>query len=524
LLEVSTVSNFASILFSTFTGNTSNYLVDTSLSPATTYYARIRGLNSTEVSNVSSTVTAATTATLPTISTTAPTEVKSDSFRLNWTSNVAYSGYKLSVWNTLSGEFIGEGFFAPLDVGFGNNWLVDVFLQPNTSYSYMLTGYTAGGDSKNSTIQTVSTLKIAPIIQLSGETLNWSGNVTTIEVGKDKDFKFLYPGYPRTVPDAGSFRLSVINEAKNFYIRAYTSNSEYSNVISSFKTTAYFLPPVVSKTTVKLRIKQSTALDYKVQILNAGTPITGFLFPVSIGNTANYVVESLTANTAYTARLSYLQANGSYSPLSVPISFSTNRFANAAEPTTAALTAPVITEILTSFDRTSIGLAGGYSTYLIQIARDSAFALNLEYYETTDTTFSYPLNPTGTYYVRAYGFNGTNRTASASNVLTITAPAPAAFGASVSGTPTVTGVTIIDENQVEVTFSAVTNALEYKVEVSRANTFAILDSTVKAIKLTTNKYLLTGLSGSLQYYLRVYGYNFNSVSSYSATQLIDTTP
>jgi hypothetical protein len=522
LFELSTSSVFASVAYSTIVGNVGSLLLDEGISPATIYYSRIRALNSSQSSDYSNAVTTTTSAALTSITGITTTSITDTSAVIGWTLNGSYTNYLLSVWKTESNAYLGVNFYRNKSLGNTNTHTIDLFLEPSRNYSYTITGKTASGDTKTTAIQTFSTKAAAPILQLAKNLLTWTYNLNNLEVSTDSDFKFLLRGYPRSVANNGSFNIeNLLDSNNNYYIRGNFNGGIYSNVVSTSALAVY--KGIVGKTSFSAIWKRSAgATSYSVQlkVLDTGNyvPVSGFTFPKNVGDVNSYTFESLSADTQY-----QVIVYDSNSNVSTPYLFKTNLFSDTEEPSTASLTVPTVTlSGSADFDRANVVLTG-YSKYLVNLARDSAFTLDNTYFESSSNNIELLLKPNRTYYLRAYGYNGTNRTASPSTTLTINTPAELYTALAISSAPSITNVNILDESQVEITFAQVSNATDYKLEISRASTFTILEE-LSVTRSADNKFLIFGLSGTTVYYARLYAFNSTKISAYSGTTTIDTTP
>lgn len=522
LFELSTSSVFASIAYSTIVGNVGSLLLNEGISPATTYYSRIRALNSSQSSDYSNSVTTTTSAALTSITGVTTTSITDTSAVIGWTLNGSYTDYLLSVWKTESNAYLGVNFYRNKSLGNTNTHTIDLFLEPSSNYSYTITGKTASGDTKTTAIQAFSTKAAAPILQLSKNLLTWTYNLNNLEVSTDSDFKFLLKGYPRSVADNGSFNVeNLLDSSTNYYIRGNFNGGIYSNTVSTSALSVY--KGIIGKTSFSALWKRSAgATSYSVQlkVLDTGNyvPVSGFTFPKNVGDVTSYTFESLSADTQYQVLIYDSSSN-----VSIPYLFKTNLFSDTEEPSTASLTIPIVTlSGSADFDRANVVLSG-YSKYLLNLARDSAFTLDNTYIESEANNLELLLKPNRTYYLRAYGYNGTNRSTNPSTTLTINTPAEPYTALTISSAPSITNVNILDENQVELTFSQVTNATDYTLEISRASTFTILEE-LSVTRSADNKFVIFGLSGTIQYFARIYGFNSNKISNYSSTVTIDTTP
>jgi hypothetical protein len=522
LFELSTSSGFASIAYSTIVGNGGSLLLNEGISPATTYYSRIRALNSSQSSDYSNSVTTTTAAALTTITGIATTSITDTSAVIGWTLNGSYTNYLLSVWKTESNAYLGVNFYRDKSLGNTNTHTIDLFLEPSSNYSYTITGKTASGDTLTTAVQTFSTKAAAPILQLAKNLLTWTYNLDNLEVSTDSNFKFLLKGYPRSVANNGSFNVeNLLDSSTNYYIRGNFEGGIYSNIVSTSALAVY--KGIIGKTSFSAFWKRSAgATSYSVQlkVLDTGNyvPVSGFTFPKNIGDANYYVFESLSADTQY-----QVIVYDSSSNISIPYLFRTNLFSDTEEPSTASLTVPtVVLNGTADFDRASVVLTG-YSKYLLNLARDSAFTLDNTYFESSSNNLELLLKPNRTYYLRAYGYDGDDRSTDPSTALTINTPVEPYTELAISSAPSITNINILDESQVELTFSQVTNATDYTLEISRASTFTILEE-LSVTRSADNKFLIFGLSGTTVYYARLYAFNSTKISNYSATTTIDTTP
>ncbi|UQS94933.1 receptor protein tyrosine phosphatase delta [Pseudanabaena phage Pam2] len=522
LFELSTSPVFASIAYSTIVGNVGSLLLNEGISPATTYYSRIRALNSSQSSDYSNSVTTTTSAALTSITGVTVTSITDTSAIINWTLNGSYIDYYLSVWKTESNAYLGVNFYRNKNLGNTNTHTIDLFLEPSSNYSYTITGKTASGDTLTTAVQTFSTKAAAPILQLAKNLLTWTYNLNNLEVSTDSDFKFLLKGYPRSVANNGSFNVeNLLDSNTNYYIRGNYNGGIYSNIGSTSSLAVY--KGIISKTSFSAFWKRSVgATSYSVQlkVLDMGNyvPVSGFTFPRNVGDTNSYTFESLSADTQYQVIIYDSNSN-----VSTPYLFKTNLFSNTEEPSTASLTLPIVTlNGSAEFDRAKVILTG-YPKYLLNLARDSGFTLDNTYIESEANNIELLLKPNRTYYLRAYGYNGTNRTTLPSVTLTINTPVEPYTEIAISSAPSITNVNILDESQVELTFSQVANATDYTLEISRASTFTILEE-LSVTRSADNKFLVAGLSGTIQYFARLYAFNSTKISNYSSTATIDTTP
>lgn len=536
LVQVSTSNTFSSILKHLYVGDVDSLVID-GLNTATIYYARIYALNSTQVSPVSNTVSLTTDSILPTITLDTPTDASSSSITLNWNTNAAYSSYNVSVYRKFGdGSFIGKGKFNKLAVGNVNSYTIRTFLSPGETYNYIVQGVTSDGDTNNSVLGEFTLKNTAPLLQLGniGQYIEWSGNLNRLEASTDKDFKFVERGWSaRTVNDTTK-RFDISNLLKsnlNYYLRGYyvdESVSEYSAPVSTFNVNPLLLKPEIQKTSVTFTWKKGISNSYAIQVKEdngSGSfiPITGHSFPVIVGDVDKYIVSNIDADKLHTVSIfQYNTLTNIYELVGLPYEFKTNKYGNINELTeNGALAVPSVSLNNAEFDRFNINLPNTYTNYLVIVSVRSDF-LTIESYIESSSSFTYIGKPNTTYYVRIYGVSGTDRTSVVSaSILTSALPS---LPSAVESAATLTLVSIINENEALVSWSAISNTTGYTLEISKTNSFNLLETGLTIDYIDTTKAVISGLSGILTYYARVYGYNSNSLSAYSNIVTIDTTP
>jgi hypothetical protein len=556
-LELSTDSNFNNIIYTTFTGDVDNISIN-SLNSNTEYYIRIRGLSNTVCSVVSNTISFITNATLPSINLLVNTSLSSNSITLNWSSNSSYTNYFLTVYKNIndssntnnnnstlninSSSYLGNGYFNHLDIGNVTNYILDVFLESNTTYNYFLTGITSTGDKQNSNIAQFTTKSSSPILQISSDMqyLEWTNNLNYIEVATDADFTFLKQGYaPLNITNTtNKLKLTNILESNiNYYIRGYyfsTVKGLYSNIVSTYIDTPRIMNTFVTNTTAIVRLKKGLSTQYKIQICeNIGgtfTPLTGYIVPLYIGDTDTVYLNSLTPNTEYSIAVQYFDINlNAYSNLSLPAYFTTNTYTAISDViVNNSLSAINSSTNNIGFDRFTINFNSNYSLYLIEISRRSDFIYTEKYIElsnnnnTNINSYEYIAEPNTTYYIKAVGISsGLSTTVENISVTTNNLPS---FPSALSTAPTIASITVLNNNQAVLSHSTITGATAYIIEISQFNTFTYLDTLATYTYTDTTTALLSNLIGSVTYYVRVYAYNANSVSPYSNIRNVKTVP
>jgi hypothetical protein len=540
-VQVSTVLNFASILKSFYVGDIDSLVID-SLTPATSYYCRVYALNNVATSNVSNVVTAVTQNALPAITLNSVSQLSDSSVTLNWNIDGAYISYSLSiakVFNAQTTEYLGNGYFNERPIGNVSKYSVTVFLEPATSYNYIVTGTTASGDKKTSTLGTFTTKNKSSKFNLSsdGSLLEWDGEVNRLEVSTDKDFKFLLSGWtPRPISSfPKSFNILPLMESPiGYYIRGYFDSGvkgNYSNILSTYEKHPILLPANITKSTALLKWKKNSSTSYRIQVqYDTGSsifaPITGHTFPVDIGDTDSFLVTGLTANTVHSVQIQYKTTTG-YSPMGLPVLFKTNRYQSPADVTlNGSLTITTATTSNISFDRFDVTLSAGYDVYLLQVSKRSDFLQIESYIEVEDINLPVTIlgDESTDYYIRLYGVDLTSNRITNHQTLIEATEAITVPSVSLTGVPNISNVLVLNENEVLITFTTVTNATGYTLEISESNTFSNLSSTYSTSFVDINKVLVSGLLATKTYYARMYAFNANRISGYGSIGNVDTTP
>ena len=198
-LDVASTSNFSSILsgYNNLTVSGTSQSV-TGLTSGTTYYYRVRAINSAGSSSVSSNVV--TVLPLPAATTTLPpSSITTTSFVANWNAGTNASGYQLDV--------SADG-FATMISGYngvivGGTSQTVTGLTANTTYYYRVRSTNSSGSSGNSNSQGLITLPAAPAtnsasnLTSSSFQANWSGSTTQyqLDVSTASNFTTFLAGY-----------------------------------------------------------------------------------------------------------------------------------------------------------------------------------------------------------------------------------------------------------------------------------------------------------------------------------------
>src|SRR5206468_3676424 len=142
-------------------GNNTAIIVNSLLSPGTTYYYRVRAYNGSGTSGNSGTISVTTIGSVPPArAAERGTVVNSSSFQENWNASSGATGYYMHV--STSSTF-SSYVFNNYDVGNFTAITVNSLLSPGTTYYYRVRAYNGSGTSGNSgTISVTTTGNVPP--------------------------------------------------------------------------------------------------------------------------------------------------------------------------------------------------------------------------------------------------------------------------------------------------------------------------------------------------------------------------
>ncbi|MBP7653540.1 right-handed parallel beta-helix repeat-containing protein [Candidatus Dependentiae bacterium] len=164
-LDVSIASDFSSFVTgynNLDVGNVTTYSV-TGLTAGTTYYYRVRAINTTGTGSNSNTVTTYTLPSPPTAA--AATNINTGSLTANWGTTTGATGYRLDFSTDAGfGSFVGS--YNNLDVGNVTTYSV-TGLTTYTVYYYRVRAYNSSGTGANSNIISDTTLYNGPVFYVN---------------------------------------------------------------------------------------------------------------------------------------------------------------------------------------------------------------------------------------------------------------------------------------------------------------------------------------------------------------------
>ena len=229
-------------------GNILTFSVNTNLIANTTYYYRVRAYNSVSSSNNSNTKSITTLPNPPPSPlANSATQITQTSFYANWNNSNSATGYKIDV--AVDDQFTNIlSTYNNKDVG--NVTTLNITgLTTNVTCFYRVRAYNPGGNSANSNIITLTTLRNPPATPVSSPAnaitqtsfnANWniSNDATSyiLDVSNDANFNnFVINNL--TVGNVTSYQVTVLNPGTQYWYRIKANNnggnSSYSNVINT---------------------------------------------------------------------------------------------------------------------------------------------------------------------------------------------------------------------------------------------------------------------------------------------------
>lgn len=538
VIDISTSNTFSTILQKIFTTDIDSLLIE-GLSANTTYYVRVFGVNNTLISNPSTFITVITSAALPSVVGLA-SSVTDKEATLSWTTNVAYTDYELSVFKSIDGTTLvplNTALFSNRSVGTSGSFVVNILLEPDTTYKWQVQGVTSSGDTRESNIEEFTTSKKAAFLQLDyiNGSLKWTGDLNQLDAATDVEFKNSIPLWTNRTPlssqEGGLYQL--LDSSKHFYIRGkYQSgpvSSNYSNTLYTLTDSPIIKRPVITSNSIKVRWKHGNADTYLIQVEKLVDStyeyLPGYLLPVDIGIVDEFFLSNLIADTSYRITL-YYRIGGNNIKLLQQLVYTTYKYANAFALTVGgAITAPTFSTTLRS-DVVRLAFTFNENRVAYRIAKSNAFLKLVDYREMTTTTTDVQVEPNTQYFIEFVNIKADD-TRSATVSGTFTSSSLVYTISTVSAIPTISAPIILNSSEARVNWNNVVNATDYRLEIAESNTFPILseDVTIGYYYTLTGRYaIVSGLLNTKQYYARLCAYNNYSVSKYSNSVLIDTSP
>jgi hypothetical protein len=543
LLDVATDAAFTNMLSgynNRFVGNVLTFLVRL-LNSNTTYYYRIKGVNSHGVMSINySNIITTKTLIAPTIAL-AATNTFETGFTANWTAMTGATGYRLDVSTVNTFATFVPG-FNNLDVANVTSYNV-TGLSVNTAYFYRIRVYDAFQTSVDSNIisQRTQAPPSDPIalpatqMTLTSFYANWEVSAGTpgsysgylIDVATDSAFANILSGYNnRDIGNVTTFLVRLLTSNTKYYyrIRAYNAHgilSGYSNTIAV--TTLIEAPVALEATNVTgsgmtanwIAVTGATGyiLDVATDVAFANK-LTGYNNLV-IGSVTSYAIIGLTLNTTYFYRVR-AYATDSTSDYSSTIDQRTQDAPTVPVATAATSVGP------TSFYANwlaSTGVGSAYSGYYIDVATDIGFVNKV--YDNRDvgnvlTFYARLLNSNTPYFYRVRAYNAHGLVSASSNIITVTT----ALGIA-PPTPVAIAASDISAYSFKANWNASVGATSYLLDVSVSPSFASFVTGYNNLNVgNVASYTVSGLYSNTTYYYRVRA--VNSIGTSASSNRITT--
>jgi hypothetical protein len=539
-LDVSTVIGFGSFVpgyQDLNVGNVTTYNV-TGLALLTTYYYRVRAVNSCGTSANSNIITYAT-AVPPAPVATAGTNATCTTIDANWNAASGATSYRLDV-----STVIGFGSFVPgyqdLNVGNVTTWNV-TGLSTLTTYYYRVRAVSACGTSANSNVITYATApSVAPVATAgtgaacTAINANWNASAGAssyrLDVSTVIGFGSFVPGYnDLNVGNVTTWNVTGLTAGTTYYYRvraiSICGTSGNSNIITYATLPATPAAPAAQAgtnaacTSIDANWSASVnATSYRLDVstvIGFGSFVPGFN-DLNVGNVLTWNVTGLTAGTTYYYRVRAVNSCGT-SPNSGTITYATlpaTPAAPAAQPGTNAA--------CTSIDA-NWNASAGASSYRLDVSTVIGFGSFVPGYNDLNVGNVTTWNVTGltagtTYYYRVRAVNSCGTSANSGTITYATLPATPAAPAAQPGTNA--ACTSIDAN-----WNASANATSYRLDVSTVIGFGSFVPGYNNLNVgNVTTYNVTGLTAGTTYYYRVRAVNTCGTSGNSGTITYATLP
>jgi hypothetical protein len=425
-LDVSTVSNFASFVSGynnlTVSGTTQSV---TGLSANTTYYYRVRAVNSGGTSGNSNTITVLSLPATPTAN--AASAITNTGFTANWSSVSGAASYRLDVSTVNT--------FASFVSGY-NNLTVSTTsqtvsgLSANTTYYYRVRAVNSGGGiTSNSNVINPMTATAAPsanaatALATTSFTANWASvsgaSGYRLDVSIVNTFASFVGSYNNLTVTGTSQSVTGLSAGTTYYYRVRAVNSAGTASGNSSTITTVTVPAAPGATEATAATTTSFTANW-----GAVTGATGYRLDVSTSNTfSSYVsgynnltvtatnrsVTGLTSGTTYYYRVRAVTSGGT----------------SANSGTITTVTIPPTPTAPTQSTKTSNGFTAtwsstaGATSYRLDVSLQSNFSTFVSGYNNLTVSSTSQavtgLSPNTLYYFRIRAVNGSGTSASSTN-------------------------------------------------------------------------------------------------------------
>ncbi len=510
-VESSITSGSGFSVITTTAANASSYAV-TGLTAGTTYYFRIKAVNSTLSSNYSAEANATTLVPLAVPTSVVATAVSTTGINLTWNDNTSdETGFQIEQSLTS-----GSG-FSIINTTAANSISYSVTsLSANTKYYFRIKAINANNSSPYSAevnattgLLTAPSALTATAVSTTSISLTWTDNSTnetgfTIERSLTSGTGFAV--VVTTAANVVSYSNTGLTAGTKYYYRIKAVNGSGTSVYTTEATaTAMLSTPTslvassASTTGINLTWLDNSANETGYQIEQSLTTATGFsVINTTTANAASYSVTGLTPGTKYFFRIKAVNATGTSA-----YSAEANAVAQLMAPTNLIATTVSTGSISLAWTDNSSNETG----FSIErsLSSGSGFAV-----VATTTANAVAYTNTGLtagilyyYRVKAVNSGGISAYTSEANATTLLTTPNALVATSVSTTGI--NLTWADNS---------TNETGYQIEQSltTGTGFSVINTTGP----NATSYSVTGLTPGTRYFFRLKAINATSASAYSA--------
>jgi len=478
----------------------------------TTYYYRVRSVNTSSAPSPNSNViTVVTVPPNPVAS--AATAMTTTSFSANWAASTTATGYFLDVStvNTFASFVTGYN-----NLSVGNVTTASVTaLTAGTTYYYRVRAANASGTSSNSITITVllvsppPTANAASAISTTGFTANWSASTGAasyrLDVATDNGFSVILGSYNNLTVVGTSQTVTGLTAGTTYYYRVRAFNASGTSTNSGTITTITLCSPPTSSAGTVMTTTSFTAnwgavtgaTNYRLDVATDNTFISlvaGYN-DLTVAGTSQSVT-GLIQGTTYYYRVRASNASG------VSANSSTITVLLVSPPPTANAASAFSTTGFTANWSASTGAA----SYRLDVATDAGVTAFVAGYNNL-TVASTSQAVTGltagtTYYYRVRAFNTSGTSVNSNTITTIT----------LCIAPTASAGTAMTTTSFTANWGAVAGATNYRLDVATENTFVSLVTGYNNLTVTGTTQSVTGLTPGTTYYYRVRASNASGVS------------